>query len=58
MNCEFEQEGDTIIAKLPERLVRWYKINNLSEADYKLIRDPDGTRVRLDLEPLIKREVI
>jgi len=58
MNCEFEQEGDTIIAKLPERLVRWYKINNLSEANYKLIRDPDGTRVRLDLEPLIKREVI
>jgi len=58
MNCEFEQEGDTIIAKLPERLVRWYKINNLSEADYKLIRDPDGTRVRLDLEPLIKREVV
>jgi len=56
MNCEFEQEGDTVIAKLPERLVRWYKINSLSEADYKLIRDPDGTRVRLDLGPLIKRE--
>ncbi len=56
MNCQFEQEGDTIIANLPERLVRWYKINSLSEADYKLIRDPDGTRVRLDLGPLIKRE--
>ena len=56
MNCAFEQEADTIIAKLPERLVRWYKIDSLSETDYKLIREPDGTRVRLDLGPLIKRE--
>jgi len=56
MNCEFEKDGDTIIAKLPERLARWYKIDSLAETDYKLIREPDGTRVRLDLGPLIKRE--
>ena len=58
MNCEFEKDGDAIIAKLPERLARWYKIDSLAETDYKLIREPDGTRVRLDLGPLIKREVV
>lgn len=56
MNCEFEKDSDTIIAKLPERLARWYKIDSLSESDYKLVRDPDGTRVRIDLGPLIYRE--
>jgi len=58
MNCEFEKDGDAIIAKLPERLARWYKIGSLAETDYKLIREPDGTRIRLDLGPLIKREVV
>jgi mannose-6-phosphate isomerase-like protein (cupin superfamily) len=56
MNCDFEKDGDAIIAKLPERLARWYKIDSLLETDYQLIREPDGTRVRLDLGPLIKRE--
>lgn len=54
MNCEYEKDGDTIIAKLPERLVRWYKIESLSESDYNLVTDPDKTKVRVDLSPLIK----
>ncbi len=56
MNCEYEEDGDTIVAKLPERLARWYKLDKLSDSDYKVVKDPDCTRVRIDLSPMIKRE--
>ncbi len=49
MNCEYEQDNGYIIAKLPERLVQWYKIDGLSESDYRLIEEPDKTRVRVEL---------
>lgn len=58
MNCEYEKSDGTVIAKLPERLVQWYKIDNLSESDYRLIPEDDKMRVRLDLTPLIKRQAI
>ncbi len=49
MNCEYEQDDGHVIAKLPERLVQWYKINKLTDSNYKLIAEPDGTRVRVQL---------
>jgi len=49
MNCEYEQDDGHVIAKLPERLVQWYKIDKLTDTNYKLIAEPDGTRVRVQL---------
>jgi mannose-6-phosphate isomerase-like protein (cupin superfamily) len=49
MNCEYEQDDGHVIAKLPERLVQWYKIDKLTDSNYKLIAEPDGTRVRVQL---------
>jgi mannose-6-phosphate isomerase-like protein (cupin superfamily) len=50
MNCEYEKSGDNVIAKLPERLVQWYRIDRLADSDYKLVMDPDKTRVRVELK--------
>jgi mannose-6-phosphate isomerase-like protein (cupin superfamily) len=50
MNCEYETSDGHVIAKLPERLVQWYKIDRLSDADYKLVVEPDKTRVRVVLK--------
>jgi mannose-6-phosphate isomerase-like protein (cupin superfamily) len=58
MNCEYETEGDSIVAKLPERLVQWYGIENLAQTDYRKIPDPDKTRVRIDLSPLIQKQAV
>lgn len=58
MNCGYEKTDSHVVAKLPERLVQWYKIDSLSESDYNLITDPDKTKVRLDLAPLIKRQAV
>src|SRR5919108_5762870 len=30
MNCEYELDDDHVIAKLPERLIQWYKIDRLN----------------------------
>jgi hypothetical protein len=49
MNCEYEMDDGHVIAKLPERLVQWYKIDKLSASNYKLITEPDKTRVRVEL---------
>lgn len=49
MNCEYELDDGHVIAKLPERLVQWYKIDKLTESNYKLIPELDGTRVRVEL---------
>jgi mannose-6-phosphate isomerase-like protein (cupin superfamily) len=58
MNCEYEKNDSTVVAKLPQRLVQWYKIESLSESDYTLITESDKTKVRLDLSPLIKKEAV
>jgi mannose-6-phosphate isomerase-like protein (cupin superfamily) len=57
MNCALEADSDYIIAKLPQRLVNWYGIKDLTESDYKLIVEPDRTRVRVDLEPFSRRQL-
>ena len=57
MNCQYEKSGNHIVAKLPERLAQWYKIETLSDSDYNLISEPDKTRVRLSLEPLIAKQM-
>jgi hypothetical protein len=56
MNCEFEKQDGAIIAKLPQRMVDWYKIDKLSESDYRLLTEPEKIRVRMDLSPLIQRQ--
>ncbi len=56
MHCEYEKSGEYVIAKLPERLVQWYHIENLAESDYRLIPVEDKMRVQLDLRPMIKRQ--
>jgi quercetin dioxygenase-like cupin family protein len=55
MSAEFGQRGEDIIANLPERLAKWYEAEDLVEGDYRIIPDPDGTRVRIDLSPIIDR---
>ena len=50
-----ERAGDQVIAALPERIADWYRITSLEPADYALLPDADGTRVRLDISPLIAR---
>jgi mannose-6-phosphate isomerase-like protein (cupin superfamily) len=49
MNCDYETADGHVIAKLPERLVQWYKIDKLADSNYKLIEEPDKTRVRVQL---------
>ncbi|HZT09252.1 MAG TPA: cupin domain-containing protein [Chloroflexota bacterium] len=57
MNCIYEKAGDDhIVAFLPERIARWYRLSDLHDGDYSLLPDPDNTRVRVDLTPLIQRE--
>jgi quercetin dioxygenase-like cupin family protein len=56
MNCDFERKGDWVVAKLPLRLVQWYRIDGLKEGDYHLAPEPDGVRVRVDLSPLLARQ--
>lgn len=53
MNCEYEKQGDVIVAKLPQRLVDWYKIQSLSDSDYRLLTEPEKIRVRMDISPLV-----
>ena len=49
MNCEYESAGEQVIAKLPERLVQWYKVDQLVDSNHRLVPEPDGTRVRVEL---------
>jgi mannose-6-phosphate isomerase-like protein (cupin superfamily) len=57
MECSYEKAGDDIVAVLPERLAYWYRLSDLFDGDYKVIADPDGSRVQVDLTPAIDREV-
>jgi hypothetical protein len=56
MNCQYEKQNDVIVAKLPQRMVQWYKIDKLAESDYRLVTEPEKVRVRVDLTPLLQRQ--
>jgi mannose-6-phosphate isomerase-like protein (cupin superfamily) len=49
MNCEYEMDDGHVVAKLPERLVQWYKIDRLPESNYKLALEPEMSRVLVEL---------
>jgi hypothetical protein len=53
MNCEYEQDGDMIVAKLPLRMSQWYKIDKLNDGDYKILTEPEKIRARIDLSPIM-----
>ena len=55
MNCEYEKQDNAIIAKLPQRMKQWYKLDSLAESDYRLLTEPEKIRVKLDLTPLIQK---
>lgn len=54
--CEYERAGRDILVNLPERVVRWYGIRDLTESDYRIIPDPEGASARIDLSPMIERQ--
>jgi mannose-6-phosphate isomerase-like protein (cupin superfamily) len=56
MHCEYEKRDGYVVAKLPQRLVDWYKIESLAESDYRLIPEADKAKLKMDLSPLIKRQ--
>jgi mannose-6-phosphate isomerase-like protein (cupin superfamily) len=56
MNCEYEKQDGAIVAKLPQRMVQWYKIDKLADSDYRLVTEPEKIRIRVDLTPLIERQ--
>jgi mannose-6-phosphate isomerase-like protein (cupin superfamily) len=56
MNCDYEKADDHIVAYVPERIARWYRLADLNDGDYSFIPDPTNTRVQIDLTPLIERE--
>ncbi len=55
MNCKFRREGDAVVATLPERVVRWYGLDDLSDGDYTVTHDRRRSRVRVDLTAGIAR---
>jgi agmatine/peptidylarginine deiminase len=57
MNCEYEKQDGVIIAKLPQRMTQWYKIEKLAESDYRLVTEPEKIRVRMDLIPLVQKSL-
>ena len=56
MNSEYQREDGHVLAILPERMTQWYQLHDLTESDYRIVQEPDETRVRVDLSPLIERE--
>lgn len=56
MNCTYDLAGDHLVAHLPERLARWYRLADLMDGDYQLLTEPEKIRVRIDLTPLLNRE--
>jgi mannose-6-phosphate isomerase-like protein (cupin superfamily) len=55
MECEFDRRNGTIFASLPERLAKWYELDDLTEVDYRIETDPEHHRVRIDLSPIVDR---
>ncbi|HET8563660.1 MAG TPA: cupin domain-containing protein [Candidatus Binatia bacterium] len=58
MNCEYEKQNGAIIAKLPQRMAQWFRIENLTESDYRLLTEPEKIRVRVDLTPLLQKAAV
>jgi hypothetical protein len=56
MNCEYEKQDGHIIAKLPLRMTQWYRLETLSESDYRFLTEPEKIRIKMDLTPLIQKE--
>jgi mannose-6-phosphate isomerase-like protein (cupin superfamily) len=57
MHCHFEVDGDEITVTLPERIVRWYQLDDLRDGDYTFRPDRIRTRVRADFTPYITRQL-
>jgi len=57
MSCEYTRSGESLIANLPERLVRWYRLRDLKASDYRMVPSPDQIHVKIDIGPLVEREV-
>jgi mannose-6-phosphate isomerase-like protein (cupin superfamily) len=55
MNCDFDRSAEYVLANLPDRFSRWYQIDDLMEGDYRVIAEPSGTKVKIDLTPAIAR---
>ncbi|MFQ5682522.1 MAG: cupin domain-containing protein [Candidatus Binatia bacterium] len=55
MNCQYEKQDDYVVAELPQRLVRWYQLEQLKESDYRLVTEAEKIRVRMDITPLVQR---
>jgi len=58
MNCQYEKTDSHVIAKLPERMVQWYKMEHLSESDYNIIAEDEKTKVRVDITPMIDKQLV
>jgi hypothetical protein len=55
MHCDFEYDGNEVRLDLPERLVRWYGVRDLTDADYRVLPEaPDS--VLIDLGPFVERD--
>lgn len=55
VNCDYERRGEDLLVNLPERIARWYLVDDLTDEDYRVVPDPDADRVRIDLSPVIDR---
>jgi hypothetical protein len=55
MHCDFEHVGDDVQLDLPERLVRWYGVRDLTDADYRIVPEAEDS-VLIDLSPFVERE--
>jgi mannose-6-phosphate isomerase-like protein (cupin superfamily) len=54
--CRYVREGDQLVSRLPDRIVRWYRLEGLSDGDYVVRGDNTRTRVRVDLRPFFERQ--
>jgi len=54
--CSYETRDGHTVVSLPERIADWYRLDSLTADDYRLDPDPDGTRVKVDISPLIQRQ--
>lgn len=57
MNCKYRREGDLVVAMLPERIVGWYRLEELNDGDYTLRTDRTMSRVRVNLSPYVERRL-
>jgi|GEM_PF-4452920 hypothetical protein len=48
--CDFERQDGRNTVRLPERLARWYQLDQLHQNDYALMPDGKPYRVRVSLK--------